>query len=137
MADGTAPFVLQFLPCESAVYDLGTGAWVLTRPLFDVRLPPQASFPFVLDEIALYVQMTEGVGTHNLQVEIRVPITQARVFRTPAFVRPFPDNLAEVVEEVFYLRNVPIRSPGEYEFRLLADGQELRSRSTATIIVRG
>jgi hypothetical protein len=133
----TVPLVLQFLPCETATFDLQQSAWILTRPLCDVQLPPGATFPFLLEELALYVQMTEGMGTHNLQIEVRVPQTQARIYRTPPHALTFPTNFNEVVDEVFYLKNVPIRVPGDYELRLLANSQELRSRSTATIRVRG
>jgi hypothetical protein len=129
------PYALQFLACESAVLDLALMAWILTRPLHRVRLPDGATFPFVLDEIALYVQMTDAIGTFNMQVEMRVPMTQARVFRTPAHVMTFPADRLQVVEEVFYLRNVPFKIPGEFEILLLADGQELRSNSSVRIIV--
>jgi hypothetical protein len=134
MANGQRPTILQFFPCELAVFDLAINSWVLTRPLFETRLPPGATFPFRLIDLALYVQMTDGIGTFNMQVELRVPITQARVFRTPPHPITFPANRMAVIEEVFNLQNVPIRTTGEFEFRLVANSLELPA--TARLIVR-
>lgn len=134
MANGQIPYLLQFLPCESAVLDLAVNAWVLTRPLHTVTLPPGTGFPFRLDDVWLYAQLTDAIGTYNLSVQLRMPQTQVILGRTVPTPRKFPANRMDVVEEVFQLTNVPFPRPGLYEFCLLANQAELAP--TVRLILR-
>jgi hypothetical protein len=122
------------MPCVSAVWDLAANAWVLTRPLHTVTLPPGAGFPFLVDEIWLNTQLTDAIGTYNLSVQLRMPLTQAILVRSAPTPRSFPTNRMDVVEEAFQLTKVPFRRPGEYEFHMLANQVEIGS--PARLLVR-
>jgi len=134
MAAGQKPYLLQVLPCESAAFDLAAGVWVLTHPLHTVTPGPGKSFPFLLDEIWLYTQLTDAIGAFALSVQLRMPQTGAIVGRSAPILRSFPTNRMDVVEEVFHLSKVPFRRPGLYEFHVLANHVELAP--SARLVVR-
>jgi hypothetical protein len=134
MAPGQKPYLLQVLPCESGVFDLGSGAWVLSRPLHTVTPGPGKSFPFLLNEIWLYTQLTDAIGAFALSVQLRMPQTGAIGGRSPPISRSFPTNRMDVVEEVFHLIKIPFRRPGLYEFHVLVNHVELAP--SARLVVR-
>jgi len=126
MAMVVKPIVRLFFPCEDAVLDMEDGAWTLRNPLHTVSLPPGVTG---VGEIWLYAQLTEGVGTFNLSVEMRNEEGIRIGKRSPPSNRNFPGGVA-VVEEVFHLVNVPFPRPGLYEFVLLANHAELEGGKT-------
>jgi hypothetical protein len=115
------PIVRLFFPCEDATLDLEDESWTLKNPLHTISLPPGATG---VKELWLYAQLTEGVGTFNLSVEMRTEEGIRIGKGSPPSSRSFPGGVA-VVEEVFHLVNVPFARPGLYEFVLLANHAEL------------
>lgn len=129
MANGNLPDVVLLVLCESAAYDVSNGSWVLVRPLTRVQLPADDPFPTVLDRLTLYYQLTDAFGTFQIQVEVVSPgdtTSQPMALRTSPQDVEFPRNRA-VIDNVVYLANVPALEAGEYEIRILANGQRLRS----------
>src|SRR4051794_37764860 len=116
MADRVAPIVRLMFPCDEAALDADADKWTLTNPWAVVGLPAGASFPFDVDELPVYVQFTDGVGTFDLAVEVRrvsVDENRAVVGQSGSIRMTFPPGL-QILEfdEVFFLTRVPFDEAG-------------------------
>lgn len=139
MAAGNLPDVIQLVLCESAAHDASIGSWVLVRPYTRIHLAVNELFPTVLNRLALYYQLADAFGTFQIQVEVVSPgdaATQPTALRTSAQTVQFPTDRT-VIDDAIYLSNIPLLEPGEYEFRLLANGQRLRRSLFVTIGIGG
>lgn len=139
MATGNLPDVVQLVLCESAAHDGSTGSWVLVRPFTRVQVSAADGFPAVMKRLALYYQLADAFGTFQVQVEVISPgaiASQPTALRTSAQTVEFPRDRA-VIDDAIYLSNIPLLEPGEYEFRLLANGKRLRRSLFVTIGIGG
>ena len=137
MANRVLPRVRLFFPCDSAILDLADDKWVLKNPWHAVALPAGAGFPFRVVEIALYAQLTDGVGEFQLSVQLRHTESQTILGKSLPTPREFVGGgQLAVVEEVFLLSGVPFPRADLYEFNLLANHQLLEG-GTAHLRVFG
>jgi hypothetical protein len=134
MPNGQTPFVLQFLPCEWAAFNPTANAWLLTRPLHTTARSAGSTTLYLLPELWLYVQLTDGIGTYDIRVECRTAETSLFIGASRIVRRTFPPNRLDVVETAFCFRNLPLPESGVYEFRLLAD--DIPLQPTARLLVR-
>jgi hypothetical protein len=127
------PSVPLLFPCERIEVEEADAQVVVLNPLAAVALPPGASFPFNVDELWVYAQLTDGVGTFQVAVEMRQRLddgTERVVGRTTPVTIPFPGGgQLGVIDAAFCLTDVPIDEPGLYEFRVLADDDELEGHT--------
>lgn len=123
------PNVRLVFPCDDARYDLADEKWTLHHPWGStVVLPPGAQFPFRLVDGWVYTQLTDGVGSVALYVELRQLMDDG----TERSVGYSEVNRLELLGEsrwltidtAFLMKRLPFRSAGRYEFRVVAEGDE-------------
>lgn len=124
MADRVVPLVRLVLPVRRALIDLADEQWVLRDPLAIAYLPAGKRFPFRKSELWVYVQLTDGLGTWEVAVEMRQRRDDGSYrfvgigAMTPLEFEPGPRLATKAT--AFELRNVPFREEGLYEFRVVA-----------------
>ena len=141
MADFVLPAVKLIFPCDAAVINLADLKWELKNPWAVVRLPQGAKFPFRVVDLWVYAQLTDGVGSFDLRVEMRQRRddgTQRTVGASVPTRIDFPGgHQLRAFDTAFQLKKVPFREAGLYEFYVTADGHgELQGR-TAELRVLG
>lgn len=134
MAPAVRPIVRLVMPCDEVHHDPAADRVTLIDPLPVAALPPGQSFPVVVTELWVYTQLTEGVGTFRLSVEVRQVydegIPPRPVGRSETRHLTFPGaNQLNVYDVPFRVTDVPFEGPGFYEFRVLADDQELQGQT--------
>jgi hypothetical protein len=124
MANRILPRALLLFACDDAVRRESDRKWVLYNPWSVVALPSGARFPFDLQEMWLYAQLTEGVGEFELHVEMRlVELDGGRklIHRGKPIRLEFPTgNQLHVLDAVFHLTKIPFDEAGLYEFQVWA-----------------
>jgi hypothetical protein len=127
MAERVLPTVPLLFPCEEAHHE--DEQVVVLNPWAAVALPDGTSFPIDIEELWVFAQLTDGVGTFRLTVEMRQRLddgTERRVGESPWTSLRFPGGgQLGVHDAIFRLTDVPFDEPSLYEFRVLADGEEL------------
>jgi hypothetical protein len=122
------PFVRLIIPVWSAVIDLRDEAWVLRDPLVTASPPPGTNFPFQMDELCVFAQLTGGLGQWELGVEVRERFDNG-TYRTVGTGRTTMHDFSQgprlnVVSTAFPFRQIPFREEGLYEFRVIAQTNE-------------
>jgi hypothetical protein len=123
MANGQHPVVQVIQLFESVARDPATNALMWGKLLHGVDLPPGPPFLYLLDEIWLYAQLTGPAGTYELSAECRLPGTPWVLGRSGESRTRFPGN--GIIEYACRFPQLPLPTPGQYEFRVLADGVPL------------
>ena len=125
MASTVLPTVRLIFPCDDAQIDPQTQKWVIRHPWSTVFLPAGARFPFRLVEMKVYAQLTDGIGSFRLSVEmVQVRDDGSRRFigAGAATQMSFPGNQRFLaLDGVFHMKRVPFREAGLYEFRMIAE----------------
>ena len=102
---------------------------IVLNPWAAVTLPEGVSFPIDLEELWVFAQLTDGVGTFQLSIEMRQRLddgTERPVGESSWTTLAFPGGgQLGVHDAIFRMTDVPFDEPGLYEFRVLADGEEL------------
>ena len=132
MANGQQPVVLRIELFESVRHDPATNALVPTHPIRDVTLPAGSPFLYLFNEIWVYAQLTGPAGTYDLSAECRLPGTPWVLGKSAESRTRFPGN--GIVEYACRFPQLPLPTPGQYEFRVLADGVPLEP--PARLLVR-
>ena len=138
MADRILPLVRLVFPCDAAVIDLSDLTWELKNPWLDLTIPPGVRFPFRHEKLCVYAQLTGGLGSFNVRVEMRQLMDNGRrTIGVGASTRvEFPNNRRLLASEVvFEIKMVPFREAGLYEFYLASDEGEQLEGQTAVIRV--
>ena len=71
MADRVLPIVRLMLPCDLAVLDLEDLTWELKNPWYEIAIPAGAKFPIRHDNFWVYAQLTDGLGSFDVRMEMR------------------------------------------------------------------
>ena len=134
MADRVLPLVRLMFLCDTAVIDLADMSWELKNPWLDLTLPTGVRFPFRHDKICVYAQLTGGLGSFDVHVEMRQLMDNGRrtIGAGTSMRIEFPTNQRLFVSEVvFEINRVPFREAGLYEFYVASDeGEELEGPSS-------
>ena len=124
MADSVLPSVRILLPCDDAIFDLADQAWSLKNPLGTLQLPSGATFPYRVENMAVYAQFVGGLGAFDVAVEmLRWDIDGSKkLIGTSAVTRYefFHGQQLLTLATAFQLKMVPFRFAGIYEFRAVA-----------------
>ena len=123
------PTVRMLFPCDDARIDLADEKWTLHHPWgTSVVLPPGMTFPFAVPDIWVYAQLTGGVGTIDLYVELR-HLPEGRLPRSIGYSNvtrlELPGGNPWVTfDTALTIRRAPFREPGDYEFRAVAEADD-------------
>ena len=134
------PIARFFFACDSAVFDLADEKWSVKNPWHTVQMPLGRTKGHRQKELWLYSQLSSGLGDIDLGVELRFfdPLKADKVVlgRSGVERRTFSHKL-EIHEVVFKMVNVPFPRVGQYEFRMLARGQELQNGTAFLDVLPG
>lgn len=139
MADRVLPIVRLMFPCDEAVIDLAEMTWELKNPWFEIAIPSGAKFPFRHNNSWVYAQLTDGLGSFGVRVEMRQLMDDGgrRTIGTsgPTRMEFRADRRLFALATAFELKSVPFREAGLYEFYLIADEGDQMEGQTAVIRV--
>jgi hypothetical protein len=125
VANVVKPVVWLFFLCDEAMLELEDGKWWLKRPWpGTVTMPPGVTHNHCQEELWLYAQMSGGVGTFHLSVQLVNEDGQVIGRTDPPITRELSGG-NEWLEEVWHWIDVPFDRPGLYEFRLVGNYAEL------------
>jgi hypothetical protein len=116
--------------CEEIDHDPEADRITLTNPVPVAGLAAPGEVP----ELWVYAQLTAGVGTFRLSVDVRQVYDDdtppREVGRSEPLHVTFPGgHQLNVYDIPFRLTDVPFDGPGLYEFRILADDEELQGQT--------
>jgi hypothetical protein len=118
--------VRHFIACERIERSPDRRQCSLVNVIHAIQPLPGAPFPRIHPELCLFVQMTDGQGTHSFQLQlVFLDEDETVIHTTPPVERDLGPDPLVVHGWPLTLRNVPFPRPGVYEFRLMCDGQEV------------
>jgi hypothetical protein len=124
------PQVRLLFACDDASYDPDAGKWKLTHPWSIVELSAGAEFPVIADEFRIYAQLTGGLGSFRLMVELRQLLDNGEfrlVSRGPPIeIRFTGSSRLEAIDGVLFMQRIPLREEGLYEFSIVAESEPPR-----------
>lgn len=127
------PQCKAFLLCEEVAEDEVTGQLSLNRLIEILRFPtfPAESMPFVI-----FVQLYDGIGRYQFDVELRNLSDNTSVAATASSSLDFPQRLVkmDIMLPVEFLR---LPHAGRYEFAVLLDGEELVTQAIVAELENG
>lgn len=143
-----SPTLRLFFPCEDAALnvpgstgDLGQAWWEIRKPLYQVSMPPGIVKGFLLKDLTLYYQLTDGRGAYNLLVEVHLlDLLNPKRNRSVAWSEIYHAELAdelEVLEDTVVMDVVPFPVPGLYRIRMNANGKVLAGGETFLRVFAG
>jgi hypothetical protein len=139
MADRVLPIGRLMFLCDSAVIDLGDLTWELKNPWLEITLPPGVRFPFRHESVWVYAQLTDGLGSFDVRVEMRQLMDNGgrRTIGAGTSTRMVfhADRRLFALATAFEIVRVPFRESGLYEFFLTVDEGEQLEGQTAVIRV--
>ena len=122
--DPRIPYPLAMVVCDAIYLDPHSGKRSLTGVFSVVRTD---SFPVTVIALAVYVALSEWIGTHTLALQL-VDMTEdaGPLFRMEA-EQEYHDPL-QVIEVDFRLGRVTFPAPGKYRLQLFAGDSLLHER---------
>ncbi len=123
--DPRIPYSLAMVVCDAIYVDPQSGKRSITGVFSQIH--SAIAFPITLHAMAVYVALSEWIGTHTLALQL-VDMTEeaAPLFRMEAEL-DYNDPL-EVVEIDFRLGGVTFPAPGKYRLQLFAGTSILHER---------
>lgn len=119
------PEVRHFLACEDITAVPGALRFTLVNVFQVLKPQPGDTFPLEQPQTCLYTVLANGRGTHTFAVELVFGVgpNEVTIGTSPGLQRDLGQD--PLVVHGFPLRLPSIRfdRPGQYEFRLLCDGQ--------------
>jgi hypothetical protein len=108
------PRIRLFFICAHCEIDEQSNTITLVNPVFELRLPKDVQFPFIVGSLYAYANLSEGLGSFRLHVEVSDEegrlITKSKPFRVDYTVA----NRKEGDEYVFAIPEFKIEKPGVY-----------------------
>ena len=139
MADRVLPMVRLVFPCDSAMIDFEDLTWELKNPWLEISLPPGVRFPFRHDNLWVYAQLSDGLGSFDVRVELRQLMDNGgrrTIGAGPSTRMEFrADRRLYTLTTAFEFKMVPFREAGLYEFYLMVGDGEFLEGETAVIRV--
>ena len=110
-----APFVRHMILCDDVVTNPSNPYKLDARGMTSfVRSNPPGSFPVVLPQLGVYLEMSGGRGPAKLRIVAVSADTDTAVFASPARNLTFPDDPLRVVPVVFRIRRCIFPRAGLY-----------------------
>lgn len=127
-ASGPLPFLSAMLIADLAIREEGTGKASLIGIFENVNAQ---SFPYRHNSLVVYAKMTDAEGPYDFTLEL-IRLEEATKIAEATVSAKAPDRMG-VGELVLSLTNLVLPAPGLYEFRLLANGRHVGSKTFRVI----
>jgi hypothetical protein len=114
------PIVVRtMLLCEKASEK--NGIWTLENPLSGILVMPGIDGAHTLQQVWLYTQLSGGLGSYNLSVQVRAIDEDFILGRSSTTAQEFPVERDMVLEQVFRFKHLQFPKSELYEFQLFAN----------------
>jgi hypothetical protein len=123
------PIVLSMILCDYYYRDAHTGKSILAGTFSSIN---SAGFPSKHGNCAIYIALTDVASSGTAQLVFRKENTDFSMQLPPWEVQP-PDSRNAVVEIGGNINGLPLPDPGNYEFVLLWNDNEIASRRLSVI----
>ena len=125
-----APFVRHMIVCDDVVPSPHNPRDLDVRGLLSfVRSNPPGSFPVTVPQVCVYLELSGGRGTGEVQIVTRHADTDEPAFRSAAQEITFPPDPLRIVPVVFRIRQCVFRRGGLYWVEFRYAGRPLVERS--------
>jgi hypothetical protein len=101
----------------------GGAQYSLVNVIYAIKPLPGLSYPRIHPELWLFVQMTDGRGSHSFRIELIFLDDQRSTYTSGPVTLDLGDDPLIVHGWPIRLKNLLLQRPGLYEFHLLCDGQ--------------
>lgn len=118
------PQCKAFLICEEFGFDEITGKFDLYGLVNSLSY---AEFPAGAPPLVVYLQLYDGIGGYELNVELRNLADDSTVTAEIFSQLEFPERLVKM-ELVLPIESIGLPRPGRYEIAILFDGRELATQ---------
>jgi len=125
MALAPLPTVHAMLVCDLVIKEAGTNKHTAVGIFTDVFA---SSFPMMLNPLAVYVCVSDALGTYDLAMEL-VDLEQDRTLGRVQGLKLHAKEKLQSNDFGIRFVNTVFPHPGTFEFRLLADGRPLGSKT--------
>ncbi len=117
------PIIRHFLACDDTIVSADGERYSLVHLIHAIRPLPGIVYPRRHPLICLFVQMTNGRGSHQCRFELVVGSgpNERTVYSTPAQRYDLGTDPLAVLGLPVRLENLPFPVPGQYEFRFYCD----------------
>jgi hypothetical protein len=121
------PVVRHLIPCDNIVVSATVQNVSIGNLVYVIRVLAGNPYPRIHPLLCLFALLTNGRGPHKFRVVIvqGVGPNERVVYAGPEFDRDLGSDPLSVHGLPMRLRNVPFPRPGQYEVRLLCDGEIL------------
>ncbi len=116
------PFAKRFLVCDDVVLDTNSGKVTLLNLWNAVRVPPDATFPFQLAKLCLFVCWRDGLGSLRTRVELVQASTGESIRTSANFVVEFTKRNS-IRYARYLLEGCVCPEPGEYWVELYCEDE--------------
>lgn len=115
------PVCKAILLCDAVLTDPFTGKGSLIGILSQFTLP---EFPGDTPPFFVYLQLTDGIGSYLLSIELRDRATDEAMYEGELMEIEFAERAVKN-NIVLPMPPLPLPHPGAYDFIVFADGQEI------------
>jgi hypothetical protein len=121
MAEAVKPVAKCVYVCDDVVADASTGKVNLFNLWDAVRVPAEATFPFVLAKLCVFVWWRDGLGKPKSRVDIVQASTGTLIRRTKVCILDF-EQRGDSVFARYKLENCRFPEPGYYFVEVYCEG---------------
>lgn len=127
MAARVVPTLRLAVLCEEVIYDRDGNPFGLNVPVHTVTLPDGAAGPYLPPTLALYLQLSDGVGAFYVTTEVRSEGGSVVYRSKPPVEVVFPGTTHRAVpqEVVLDLHGLAFPGPGAYELLVFCNHTSL------------
>jgi hypothetical protein len=124
------PLIRHFLACDEIIISPDGERYSLVNLIHAIRPLPGVTYPRRHPLLCLFVQMTNGRGSHVFRVEFVSGVGPAErtIYATPSRQYDLGNDPLAVLGLPIRLENLSFPAAGQYEFHLICD-EEILART--------
>ncbi len=119
--------------CDDLVVDREKNKLLIVVAFNAIRLPTDASFPFVLGKLCTFVQLVGGIRKVNARIDVVRASTGEVIYSSGPRLLDFPDRRTTLTF-CLRLRSFVFPEPGEYRVELFCENQFLDDRPIQVLV---
>ncbi len=126
------PICKAILLCDRVIHDsrTNTNSIIGIRDVFRMR-----RFPTGVASVSAFLQLVGGVGRYNISIEVRELQGNRMIARGQGIWMEFRNRLRPT-DVVITIEPFRLPEPGDYEFAIYANGEQIDSQRFAAVLVQ-